>query len=101
MASLILLMLGLLAGAVLGALFFGGLWWTSRRLLSGASSSGFLALSFVGRMVVLALGLIVLARMHPLLLVGAVPGLVAARVGWTRSVGPDTTASSAAARQEA
>ena len=36
MATVLMLVLSALAGAALGTLFFGGLWWTSRR---GAASS--------------------------------------------------------------
>ena len=88
MSPPLMLVLGALAGVVLGAVFFGGLWWTSRRLVSGGRHAGFVALSFVGRMVVLAGGLVVLARFDPWLLIGALPGLITARVGWIRSVGP-------------
>ena len=36
MSELPLLVLALLAGALLGAIFFGGLWWTIRRALASA-----------------------------------------------------------------
>lgn len=87
----VLLTLGALGGTAAGAAFFGGLWWTSRRLTDGSSSVAALALSFVLRMLVLGGVLIVLARLDPLLLVGALPGLLAARMVWIRSVAPSET----------
>jgi len=84
----LMLVLGAIAGVVRGAVFFGGLWWTSKQLVSGGRHASFVALSFVSRMVVLAGGLVVLARIDPWLLIGALPGLIAARIGWIRSVGP-------------
>ena len=41
--------LGLLGGAVLGGLFFGGLWWTVRRVPEGRSPAALVLGSFVIR----------------------------------------------------
>ena len=46
MNNVLFLVLALVAGLVLGAIFFGGLWWTVRRVLSAKSP----ALWFLGSM---------------------------------------------------
>lgn len=76
---------GVLAGALLGLLFFGGLWITSARLARGGRIGPLLVVSYAARMALLALGLVTLARLGPVLLLGAVPGLVLARTVLTRA----------------
>lgn len=85
MHVLILLSIGCVAGAALGVAFFGGLWWTSQQLATSAHAGILLALSFVGRLTLLALCIVVLARINAALLIGAVPGLLAARTVWTHA----------------
>ena len=81
---LLILPAGVVAGAVLGGLFFGGLWWTSQRLT--ASRPGvLLASSYVGRVGVMAVSLVVLAWLHPALLLGALAGFIVARTIWVRA----------------
>jgi F1F0 ATPase subunit 2 len=84
MSDVIALAAGLVAGAVLGVVFFGGLWWTTQRLATSSRPGLLISVSLLVRVVVLAVGLLLLARIGggPLLL-GAV-GLVAARIGLTR-----------------
>lgn len=84
MTDVLALAVGLVAGAVLGLVFFGGLWWTTQRLATSPRPGLLLSVSLLVRVVVLAAGLLLLAQIGggPLLL-GAV-GLVAARIGLTR-----------------
>lgn len=84
MTDVLALAVGLVAGAVLGLVFFGGLWWTTQRLATSPRPGLLLSVSLLVRVVVLAAGLLLLAQVGggPLLL-GAV-GLVAARIGLTR-----------------
>jgi F1F0 ATPase subunit 2 len=83
--ALLLLALGAVAGVAVGLLFFGGLWWTAQRLAVTDRPAVLTAASLLLRMGVLAAVLVVLARSDVLLLVGAVAGLVAARLGLTRA----------------
>lgn len=85
---LLLLPLGAGAGAVLGGAFFGGLWWTSRRLTTSANAGLVVATSYLSRMAVLAVCLTLLARAHPVLIAGALIGLIGARAGWVRLAVP-------------
>lgn len=78
--QLIPLSAGLVVGFALGLAYFGGLWWTSRRIVSASASPILPALSLFGRLAVLALGLGLMARLQPLMLLSSLPGLVAARV---------------------
>ena len=87
---LIPLSAGLAVGLVLGLVYFGGLWWTSRRIVSGTGSPVLPAVSFFGRLTLLALALGLMATLQPLMLVGSLPGLVAARVVWLRTVTAST-----------
>jgi F1F0 ATPase subunit 2 len=77
---------GVLMGLVLGLVYFGGLWWTSRRIVSASGSPMLPALSLFGRLAVLAVALGLMADIQPFMLVGSLPGLVAARMLWIRSV---------------
>jgi F1F0 ATPase subunit 2 len=74
------LMMGFVAGAALGGLFFGGLWLTVRRLPS-ASAPALLALgSYVGRLAGLAVGLYAVVRLGgAAALLGALVGLLVVR----------------------
>lgn len=83
---LIPLSAGLVVGLALGLAYFGGLWWTSRRIVSASGSPILPAVSFFGRLALLAVGLGLMANLQPLMLLGSLPGLVAARVLWTRAV---------------
>jgi F1F0 ATPase subunit 2 len=77
---------GVLVGLVLGLVYFGGLWWTSRRIVSATGSPMLPALSLFGRLAVLAVALGLMANIQPFMLVGSLPGLVAARMLWIRSI---------------
>jgi F1F0 ATPase subunit 2 len=80
-----LLVLGFVAGLVVGLVFFGGLWWTTQRLATSSRPGLLMSVSLLGRLVVLALVLIVLARIDVTLLVGALAGSVTTRVALTRA----------------
>lgn len=80
MSDVIALAAGLVAGVVLGMVFFGGLWWTTQRLATSSRPGLLLTVSLLVRVVVLVAGLFGLARIGggPLLL--AALGLVCVRV---------------------
>jgi F1F0 ATPase subunit 2 len=81
------LALGLVAGAGLGAVHFGALWWTVRRLPRLRRPGGWLALSVAVRFVVVLAGFVVLVRVHPLALLAALVGFLVARFAATRWLG--------------
>lgn len=72
-------MAGLAAGALLGCLYFGGLWWSVRRIKNIEHKKMFLFFSWLFRSVVLCGGLFLLARHDPQMLLGGAAGLLAAR----------------------
>lgn len=66
-------------GVLLGLLYFGGLWWTVRRL-AVVRSPALLALgSFVLRTVLVSVGLVLVSAGQPLALLAAVAGFLLAR----------------------
>lgn len=69
-----------LAGFVLGLGFFGALAWTARRLVVTSRPATLVMASLLARMALLAVGLVALARLSPWALVGAVPGVITARL---------------------
>ena len=75
-----------LGGALLGALFFGGLWWTVRSLPSSRYPAGLMLASFVLRMggALTAFYLLMGGRWERLLV--SLVGFLAARLVWLRSV---------------
>jgi F1F0 ATPase subunit 2 len=87
-ASVSALLLAALAGAALGAIFFGGLWWTARR---GAASSQ-PALWFFGslllRMAIVLPGFIAVAGGQWARMLACLLGFVAARMAVMRLTRP-------------
>lgn len=73
------LLLGALIGFALGAVFYAGLWATVRRASRSGRPWAWFAGSFLLRLAVVGLGLLLLARSGPWPLVGALAGFVAAR----------------------
>jgi len=73
------LLLGALIGFVLGAAFYAGLWATVRRASRATWPWAWFTGSFLLRLAVVGLGLLLLARSGPWPFVGALVGLVAAR----------------------
>jgi F1F0 ATPase subunit 2 len=71
-------------GIFLGALFFGGLWWTVRRGLTAANPALWFGVSALARMVVTMSGLYCLARAGWQSLVAGLCGLLIARFAATR-----------------
>ena len=83
--SVIGLVIGALAaGIVLGALFFGGLWWTVRRALTAANPAMWFGLSGLLRMALAVSGLYYVARAGWPSLLACLCGLLIARVAVTR-----------------
>jgi len=80
-----LLLTGFAVGIGLGAVFFGSLWWTTARMAGSAHPARLITVSYLGRTIVLAIGLLMLARLDGLLLIGSLPGLIMAREALTRA----------------
>jgi F1F0 ATPase subunit 2 len=74
----------LAAGMALGALFFGGLWWTVRRGLTAANPAVWFGLSSLLRMAITVSGLYYVAREGWPSLLACLCGLLIARVAITR-----------------
>ena len=71
-------------GAFLGALFFGGLWWTVQRGLAAANPALWFGVSTLARMAMTVSGLYYVARAGWPSLVASLCGLLIARVAITR-----------------
>jgi F1F0 ATPase subunit 2 len=74
----------LAAGIALGALFFGGLWWTVRRGLTVANPALWFGVSGILRMALMVSGLYYVARAGWPSLLACLCGLLMARVAVTR-----------------
>ena len=74
-----LLCAALTAGMVLGAAFFGGLWWTVSRTLTARVPAVWFALSSLVRMAFVVCGLYWFARLGLPSLIACLCGLLAAR----------------------
>ena len=77
-----------LAGAALGGVFFGGLWWTVRRALTAAHPARWLLASGVLRMGAVVAGLYLAGGGRWPRLAAALVGLIAARIAVTRLTRP-------------
>jgi F1F0 ATPase subunit 2 len=69
----------LVAGMLLGAVFFGGLWWTVNRTLTAAVPAVWFGLSALVRMAVVVSGLYCCARLGLPSLMACLCGLLIAR----------------------
>ena len=69
----------LAAGAVLGAVFFGGLWWTVTRALNASIPAVWFGLSALLRMAIVVCGLYYFARLGLPSLVACLCGLLVVR----------------------
>jgi F1F0 ATPase subunit 2 len=69
----------LAAGMVLGAVFFGGLWWTVSRILTARAPALWFGLSTLARMAIVVCGLYCFARLGLPSLIACLCGLLAAR----------------------
>jgi F1F0 ATPase subunit 2 len=74
----------LAAGMALGALFFGGLWWTVRRGITAANPALWFGLSALVRMAITVSGLYYIARSGWPSVLACLCGLLIARVAVTR-----------------
>lgn len=87
-ATAVPLGLAALAGAGLGALHFGGLWWTVRRLPTSERPGLLMAGSLVLRLVLLAAGVFLVGQGRWENLAACLAGFVAARSVMVRRLGP-------------
>lgn len=79
--------LSLLLGAALGAIFFGGLWWTIRKAVGSRAPALWFFGSLMLRMSIALAGFYVVARDHWPRLLMCLLGFIAARLAvtwWTR-----------------
>jgi len=75
-------------GIFLGALFFGGLWWTVRRGLAATNPALWFGVSALARMAIILSGLYFVARAGWPSLLACLCGLLIARVATTRLTRP-------------
>ena len=75
------------AGAFMGALFFGGLWWTIKRALSSPYAGLWFSASLFVRTVAALVGVYFLARGHAERLPACLAGFLIARILATRMIG--------------
>ena len=80
------LLIGLLVGLALGAVFYMGLWTTIGRASRARRPWVWFAGSFMLRLALVGLGLLLLAKNGPWLLAGAFAGLLVAKPLVTRAV---------------
>lgn len=78
------LLTALMAGGLLGALFFGGLWWTIGQALSAKIPALWIICSFILRTSVALAGFYAISGIHPEQLLASLLGFVMARLLVTR-----------------
>jgi F1F0 ATPase subunit 2 len=78
--------LAFLAGCVLGAMFFGGLWWTIRRGVSSRLPALWFSGSLLIRMAVILIGFYYVTRGDWLRLAACMTGFLLARLAVTRMI---------------
>jgi F1F0 ATPase subunit 2 len=86
MPELVRLLVPAVGGASIAALYFGGLWWTVRRLPEASHPAALVLGSFVGRAVLAALGFTVLLAGDPVRLAVALVAFLAVRAVAVRRV---------------
>ena len=87
------LVLALVAGVLLGAIFFGGLWWTVQKVVSSNRSTLWFFVSLLMRTSILLAGFYLIAHGHWERLLMCLLGFVVARpivMGFTRAVEKST-----------
>ncbi len=82
------MVLSILIGACLGGLFFGGLWWTVRKVRDGDASYWFFGISFLLRSAVAIVGFYLLLRFGPLQLMAGLLAFLVVRIFLTHWLGP-------------
>ena len=80
MNNLLFLVLALVAGLLLGAMFFGGLWWTVRKGISSKSPALWFLGSLLLRMSIVLTGLYLVGRSDWRRLVVCLLGFIIARI---------------------
>lgn len=80
------LCLALAWGLTLGVYYFGGLWWTVRRLPGRARPGRLLLASFGLRLIPVLIGLALLLERGPAPMAAALAGLLAVRIVLTRRI---------------
>jgi len=86
MSELSTLILTLLAGISLGAMFYGGLWWTVRRSVASKALSFWLIGSFVLRAIIAVGGFYLVSRDDWRSLLACLLGFLIARIAVTRHI---------------
>ena len=90
-------MLALLAGAALGAVFFGGLWWTVRRGVASPRPAVWFIVSFLLRAAIAGAGFVFISHGDLRRLLACLAGFLLARVAVTLLTrGPSASAGAAA-----
>ena len=87
------LVLALVAGVLLGAIFFGGLWWTVQKVVSSERSALWVFCSLLLRMSIVLAGFYFIAHGHWERLLMCLLGFVVARpivMGFTRAAEKST-----------
>jgi F1F0 ATPase subunit 2 len=79
-----ILILSLLAGAILGVIFFGGLWWTIHRALSSTRPAIWFLASLLLRTVLALSGFYLVSRGDWRKLAACLLGFLATRIAMTR-----------------
>jgi F1F0 ATPase subunit 2 len=79
--------LALACGLLLGGYYFGGLWWTVRRLPGRAKPGRFLAASFCLRLTPVLVGLGLVLQQGAVVFALAFGAFLAVRIGLTRRIG--------------
>jgi len=84
MSEVSILAMNLLAGVLLGMIFYGGLWWTVRHSLSSPAASVWLIGSFPLRMIITVGGFYFVSLGDWRRLLACLLGFLIARIGVTR-----------------
>jgi len=101
MNDFLTLALALLAGVLLGAIFFGGLWWTVRKGISSKHSAPWFLGSLLLRMGIILAGFYVISGGHWERLLACLFGFIIARFIARRLIGPPVERCSAPANEAA
>ena len=99
MNEILTLMLALVAGVLLGTLFFGGLWWTVRKGVSSTQPALWFFGSLLLRMSIALAGFYFIARGHWERLLVCLLGFVTARLIVTRLTRPPVEPRNAPAKE--
>lgn len=88
MSELLGYLLALVAGAALGVFYFGGLWWTTQRIIAASNPALLAFASFVVRTVVTLAGFYLVAGGQWVRLIVCLAGFLLARTVLVRRWGP-------------